>query len=90
MSPPPEELPAGPCALSPEAHRRLEAIEGTLGKIHVALVGNPDMGHKGLVARVEATENKVEAHDRKLLVWGAIATAFLTAFEFLKDKILRS
>lgn len=84
-------LPAAPCAMiSPEADRRLQAMEHTLDEIKGALVGNPKLGHKGLCQRLETIETRVEAHDRKLLVWGSVITAFLTAFEFLKDRLFRT
>jgi hypothetical protein len=51
-------------------------------------VGNPKLGHKGLVARVETVEQLAERHDRKLLVGGAIVTAAVGLTQFLKDKIL--
>ena len=53
-----EHLPAAPCAMmTPEADRRLTSMETTLGEIKAALIGNPDLGHKGLVARIEAIES---------------------------------
>ena len=87
----PPMRPAAPCAMiSPEADLRLKSMEDTLHEIKGALVGNPKLGHKGLCQRLETIETRVEAHDRKLLVWGSVITAFLTAFEFLKDRLFRA
>ncbi len=75
-------LPAMPCVASPTVEARLGNIEEGLHEIKLALVGNPKLGHRGLVARVELVETKVERHDRKLLVWGAIITAAGTGAAF--------
>lgn len=65
----------------------IQSLHTKLDEIHVALVGNPAMGHKGLVCRVEAVEQEVAAHSRKL-VWatGAIAGIVL-AFDWAKSKL---
>lgn len=55
-----------------------------LTDIHVALIGNKDMGTPGLVSRVQNVETKVESHDRKFwfvtLVGGGV-WAVLVAFK---------
>lgn len=52
-----DHLPTAPCAMmTPEADRRLTSMEKMLGEITVALIGNKELGQKGLVARIEAIE----------------------------------
>lgn len=55
-----------------------------LSDIHVALIGNKDMGTPGLVSRVQSVETKVESHDRKfwfVTIVGTGVWAFLVAFK---------
>jgi hypothetical protein len=84
----PPMLPAAPCMATPDVAEQLREIRETQQEIRTALVGNPKLGHKGLVARVETVEQLAERHDRKLLVGGAIVTAAVGLTQFLKDKIL--
>lgn len=83
-----DNLPAAPCLAIPEVTEQLRAIRETQQEIRTALIGNPALGHKGLVARVEAVEQLTERHDRKLLVWGGIVSAAVVAAQFLQEKIL--
>lgn len=89
-----DHLPAPACVATPEVNEQLREIRATQQEIRTALIGNPALGHKGLVHRVEFIETRVEAHDRKLLVWGTTITAgvtlAVTALQFLKEKLLRS
>ena len=71
----PPEMPTLPSLLKASGYR-------------TALIGNPSLGHKGLVTRVEAVEQLAERHDRKLLVWGGIVSAGIVAAQFLQEKIL--
>lgn len=71
----------------PSDQKRLQNIEAAVYEIRSALVGNPKLGHRGLFQRVETIEDRVEKHDRKLLVWGTVLTAAGTAATFLKDKL---
>lgn len=70
----PPMLPASSCATSDE---RIEYIETTVRRmsetqheIKVALLGSK-YGQIGVFPRLDKVEAKVDAHDRKLLVWGA-------------------
>ena len=83
-------LPAAPCVATPEVNEQLRQIRETQQEIRTALIGCPALGHKGLVHRVESIEAKVEAHDRKILIWSAGITAGVTAVQLLKDKIFNS
>jgi hypothetical protein len=86
----PPGLAAAPCGATPDINEQLQHIRETQHEIRAALIGNPALGHKGLVHRVESIEAKVETHDRKILVWSAGITAALAALELLKDKIFNS
>lgn len=68
-------------------HLRLDKQDRTLDAIHAALVGNPSLGHKGLVARVEANERAVDGHDRKMIKWGGMIAGASLALQFAKDKV---
>ena len=83
-----DNLSAPACEVPSDVPERLARIEEHIGEIKTALVGNPKLGHRGLVSRVEHIEGKVENHDRKLVVWGSIVTAGLVAASFFKDAIL--
>lgn len=82
-------LPAPPCFADPDVHVRLASMEETLKEIRTAVIGNPKLGHRGLVCRVDAVEAKVETHDRKLVLWGGIVTAGFTALTLLKDRLIK-
>lgn len=83
-----DNLPAAPCLATTEVTEQLRAIRDTQQEIRTALIGNPALGHKGLIARVEAVEQLADRHDRKLLVWGGIVSAFVVTAQFLQEKIL--
>ena len=83
-----DHLPAPACVATPEVNEQLREIRATQQEIRTALIGNPSLGHKGLVHRVEFIETRVEAHDRKLLVWGGIVSAAVVTAQFLQEKIL--
>lgn len=84
----PENHPAPACVATPEVTEQLRAIREVQQEIRTALIGNPSLGHKGLVTRVEAVEQLAERHDRKLLVWGGIVSSAVVAAQFLQEKIL--
>lgn len=62
---------------------RLAKIEASISKIEVALVGNPPMGQKGIVQRLETLETRVEKHDKKLILWGGIVTGAIFIAQFV-------
>ena len=90
MSEPTDQLPAAPCIATAEVNEQLRAIRETQQEIRTALIGKPELGHKGLVHRVESIEAKVEAHERKIIIWSAGITAAVTALQLLKDRIFGS
>ena len=67
---------------------KIVAIEHNVADIKLALIGNPELGHRGLVQRIDDTEKKVEAHDRKLFLWGGIMTFAVALVTLLKEKLM--
>jgi hypothetical protein len=49
----------------------LHKLQGSVDRIEKAIIGDEDMGHRGLAQRVEHIEKRVDSHDRRLLQWGA-------------------
>jgi hypothetical protein len=57
---PNDHLPASPC-LTGDTHARLDRIERSIDQVKAALVGNPSIGHRGIVPRIDAIEATVSA-----------------------------
>jgi tetrahydromethanopterin S-methyltransferase subunit G len=55
---PDDQLPASPC-LTGDTQQRLDRIERSVEQIKAALVGNPAIGHRGIVPRIDAIETTV-------------------------------
>lgn len=77
-------------------HERLDRIEAGntrfldgIARVERALVGEPTLGNRGLVHRVDTVEEKVEKHDRKLLVWGSLVATIATAVGLAKDIFMK-
>lgn len=70
-----------------ELTARLDKQDALLQSIHTALVGNPALGNRGLVKRVEEVETKQDAHDRKLVMWGGVTTGAVFVISYLKDRL---
>lgn len=66
----------------------VQSIKETLHRIESALVGDPAMGHKGIAQRLDTVEQRTDAHDRKLLVWGGAFTGASVVLTHLKTKFL--
>lgn len=49
-------------------------IRESVGRIERALVGDAALGQKGFAERLGTVEAKADASDRKLLLWGGMAT----------------
>ncbi len=65
----------------------LASIRESLHRIEKAIIGDPDVGHKGIAARVDDIEKKVEAHGRKLLLWSGIVAGASVIITHWKAKI---
>jgi hypothetical protein len=49
-----------------------DRLQSSVDRIEKAIVGDAQMGHRGLAQRVEHIEHRVDSHDKKLLQWGAV------------------
>lgn len=71
----------------PLSSEKFAQFEHKLNDIHRALVGDPQLGHKGIVDRLANVETHVERHNRKLLVWGGTVAGGLAVLEFFKARL---
>lgn len=52
---------------------QLDRLQSSVERIEKAIIGDEDMGHRGLAARVEWIERKIVTHERHLWKWmGAV------------------
>ena len=65
----------------------IQSIRESLHRIEKALIGDPEMGHKGIAARVDAIEKTVEAHGKKLLLWSGIVAGASVLITHWKIKL---
>jgi hypothetical protein len=75
--------------------QEIQDIRDSLKRIERSIVGDPDMGHRGLIDRLEANEAElketkaiVDGMDRKLLKWGGIVTGISLAASYFKNEWL--
>ncbi len=59
-------------------------IKKTVDEIKDAIVGNK-FAPRGIMTRISSVETKLEIHDRKFLVWGALISAAGVLLVFFKD-----
>lgn len=69
------------------SHDEIQALHKKLDEIHGALVGNPELGHKGIVPRMEEAEERLDGHDKTMWKWGGIAVGVSVVVTTLKDKL---
>ena len=51
-----------------------EKLQNSVDRIEKAIIGDEDMGHRGLASRVEWIERKLAGHEKQLWKWiGALA-----------------
>jgi len=71
--------------MTPENFNRLQE---SVDRIERAIIGDKEMGHRGIADRIEWVERKVAGHEKQILKWmGAITVIgilvpFLTKFMF--------
>lgn len=68
-------------------HSRLDRQDAILHEIRTAIVGNQDMGARGIAGRLADVEEHAKAVDRKLLTWGGIVTGAVFAAEVFIKKL---
>lgn len=66
----------------------ITSIRDSLHRIEKALVGDPQMGHKGIAQRLSDVEKTTEEHSRKLWIWTGMGAGLGVALSHLKTKIL--
>lgn len=79
----PDDAPAAPCITVDE----IKEIRTSLHEIKLAIVGQPELGNKGVIPRLKSVEEQVEDHDRKLLRWGTTISIIGAVIIFAKDAI---
>ena len=68
-------------------HARLSSQDEVLQEIRSALVGNKEMGHKGLVATVQEHGKAIAEHDRKLVFATGAAIGLSSLISAAKIKL---
>ena len=71
----------GNCILVEEVRE----MRKTVDRIETALVGNPDLGQRGVIPRLNAVEATVAVHDRRFIKWSAVLGAIGAVLLFIKD-----
>lgn len=54
--------------MTPESFDKLHS---SVQRIEKAIVGDPDIGHRGIIERIDQMEERINSHERKLLRWGS-------------------
>jgi hypothetical protein len=67
----------------------LATIKETLHRIEKAIVGDREMGQRGIVVRLDELEKHIAEHDKKMVLWGGIITGCVFALTHLKDKFFK-
>jgi len=67
----------------------LATIKEALHRIEQAIVGDEKMGQRGIVQRLTDLERKIEAHDKKLILWGGIVTGAVFGLTHLREVMLK-
>ena len=78
--------PFQPPPQQPAVRDVLNEIRADINLIKHALTGNT-LGQRGVFPRLDEVERKVELHDRKLALWGALAVIAGVVLSFVKDLV---
>ncbi len=78
--------PIQPQQTQPSIRDTINDIRDDVNLIKHALTGN-NLGQRGVFPRLDEVERKVELHDRKLALWGALAVIAGTVLSLIKDLI---
>jgi hypothetical protein len=59
---------------------KFDSLQQSVNRIERAIVGDDEMGHRGIADRLEYIERKVAGHEKQILKWvGAITIAGILA-----------
>jgi len=62
--------------------------EKMLKDVHRAIVGEPDLGNKGVITRLSELEEKHHTTEKRVIVFGAIGAAALMGVKGAWDKLI--
>lgn len=62
-------------------------LKESLHRIEKAIVGDLDMGHKGIAKRLYDVERKAHEHSMRFYVWGGITTGAALIISHFKSKL---
>jgi hypothetical protein len=65
----------------------VEAMKDAIHRIEKAIVGDLDMGHKGIAKRLYDVEKKTSEHSMRFYVWGGIASGVAIIATHFKNKL---
>ena len=65
----------------------ITSIRESLHRIEKALIGDPDMGHKGIAQRLSDVEKTTEEHSRKLWIWTGMGAGIGLFLSHIKAKL---
>lgn len=51
----------------------VHGMKTSLDEVHAAVIGNPKIGHRGLVTRVEDHDKRITTFENRLLIYSASA-----------------
>lgn len=57
----------------------MQNIKESVNRIESALVGDSKLGHTGFAERIALVEKKTDEMDKKLILWGGVATGISVA-----------
>jgi hypothetical protein len=63
------------------------AMKDAVHRIEKAIVGDLDMGHKGIAKRLYDVERKTHEHSMRFYVWGGITTGAAIIIGHFKNKL---
>ena len=70
--------------MTPESFDKLHS---SVQRIEKAIVGDLDMGHKGIAKRLYDVEKKTSEHSMRFYVWGGITTGAALIITHFKNKL---
>lgn len=62
-------------------------LQNSMARVESGLFGDKQLGHKGLVKRVEEAETILASHDRKIFLWSTVAAGIGAFAMWAKDNL---